>query len=202
MAEQEIIKHTKEVYKIMHDKEHGFWHKVKEFLLEIVIIVFAVTISIWLHNWSEHRQEQAQVKDFLTDLKDDLQKDIETIKVLQLQLRSDMNSYNFLQSVTPAYIDSMNRAKVTIMLNANQVIRESFGANYEGFKSSGKIGFIENKQLKKQILIYYQELLPKLQAEEMVYNTQVNKLLDYITVNNDKTDKEILLSPKFKVMLR
>jgi hypothetical protein len=55
MADQEIVKHTKKIYKVWHSKEHTFMQKFKEFLLEIFIIVFAVTLSIWFHNWSEHR---------------------------------------------------------------------------------------------------------------------------------------------------
>src|SRR4051812_19152197 len=47
MAELEVVKHTKKVYKIWNSKEHSFWHKAKEFLIEIFIIVFAVSLSIW-----------------------------------------------------------------------------------------------------------------------------------------------------------
>ncbi len=53
MAEEEIAKHTKKVYKVWASKEHTWQHKVKEFFIEIAIIVFAVSISIWFHNMSE-----------------------------------------------------------------------------------------------------------------------------------------------------
>ncbi len=33
-------------------------------------------------------------------------------------------------------------------------------ARYEGFKSSGKIGTIENNKLKNSILSYYQQTIP------------------------------------------
>ena len=46
MAEQEVIKHTKQVYKIWTSKTHSFWHKLKEFAIEIVIIVFAVGMTV------------------------------------------------------------------------------------------------------------------------------------------------------------
>ncbi len=202
MAEQEIIKHTKKAYKVWGDKEHTFWHKLKDFLLEIFIIVFAVTISIWLHNWSEHRSEQAQVKDFLTDLADDLQKDIESLSASQEQLAIANREFINLQNITGEEIDSMNRIHSTILLNTNQIIRQNFGADYEGFKSSGKMGLIENKKLKKKILEYNQETLPSLQAAEAVYNQQMNKTMDYATGNIDKTDRELLLNPKFKVLMR
>ena len=48
MAEQEVIKHTKKAYSIWGSKNSPF-HKIKEFVVEIFIIVFAITISIWFH---------------------------------------------------------------------------------------------------------------------------------------------------------
>ena len=71
MAEQEVIKHTKKVYKIWGSKEHSFRQKVKEFFVEVFIIVFVITLSIWFHNRSEHSKEQEEVKHFLLGLKSD-----------------------------------------------------------------------------------------------------------------------------------
>jgi hypothetical protein len=76
MAEQEVAKHVKKVYKIWHRSDLGFWHKAKEFLIEVVIIVFAVTLSIWLHDRSEHKHKQEEVREFLSGLKSDLQSDL------------------------------------------------------------------------------------------------------------------------------
>lgn len=75
MADQEIAKHTKKIWAVVRSP-HGFWHKVREMLLEIAIIVFAVSMSIWLHSVGEHRHEQAQVKSFLLGLKRDIQSDL------------------------------------------------------------------------------------------------------------------------------
>ena len=61
MAEEEVAKHTKKIYSIWNSKEHSFLHKLQEFFLEILIIVFAVTLSIWFHSWSEHKHEQKEV---------------------------------------------------------------------------------------------------------------------------------------------
>src|SRR4051812_33755737 len=80
MADQEIIKHTKKIYKVWNSPNHGVWHKIKEFFLEILIIVFAVTISIWFHNMSEKDHEHAEAKTFLVGLKGDLEKDIQEMK--------------------------------------------------------------------------------------------------------------------------
>ena len=76
MAEQEIAKHTKNVISLVSRNEHGWRHKLSEIGLEIVTIVFAVSLSIWLHGLGEHRHEQEQVRDFLLGLRHDLQSDI------------------------------------------------------------------------------------------------------------------------------
>ena len=84
MAEQEVIKHTKKVFNILGNKNSSFWHKLKDFVLEIFIIVFAISISIWFHNWSEHKKEQKTAKTFLIGLKGDIQADIiETEDILK-----------------------------------------------------------------------------------------------------------------------
>ena len=62
----------RKLYKTWFSKEHSIWHKISEFLIEMCIIVFAVTISIWFHNLSEHRHQQEEVKQFLEGLKADL----------------------------------------------------------------------------------------------------------------------------------
>ena len=77
MAEDEIIKkHTKAVYEAWKDPAKDWRHKVKEVFLEIIIIVFAVTVSIWLHNWSEDIKDRKAEKVFLTGLKGDIQADL------------------------------------------------------------------------------------------------------------------------------
>ena len=58
MAEQEIIKHTKKIFKAIGKENVTIWHKLKEFAIEIIIIVIAISLSIWFHNYSEHRKEQ------------------------------------------------------------------------------------------------------------------------------------------------
>ena len=75
MAEQEVIKHTKKIFGIW-GSEKGFWHKAGEFFMEIVIIVFAVTLSIYLHDRSVLKHQRHDTKEFLLGLKQDLQTDI------------------------------------------------------------------------------------------------------------------------------
>ncbi|MEO6547678.1 MAG: hypothetical protein ABIN94_06745 [Ferruginibacter sp.] len=89
MAEQEVIKHTKKIFSVWRSKDHGWWHKAKEFIIEIAIIVFAISLSGWFHNRSEHQHQQQDVKEFLSGLKKDLTSDI-------AEMTADRESY-FMQ---------------------------------------------------------------------------------------------------------
>jgi hypothetical protein len=135
-----------------------FKEKLKEILIEIFIIFFAVTLSIWLHNWSEHKHQQEEVTSFLTDLKADLSKDIENLTQKKRFLNDALRSYARIEKLTPEEADTTKNIDLQFHLSTLQLNN----GNYEGFKSSGKISFIENKKLKKSILEYYQQALPEL----------------------------------------
>src|SRR6476660_3534227 len=120
MAEQEVIKHTKKIYKTWFSKEHSFWHKLGEFGVEILIIVFAVTISIWFHNWSEHAHQQAEVKEFLEGLKIDLLSDIDEMKGDKSSYEKQKRIFSYLASLkiaSPVNIDSMRKHQISLFNN-------------------------------------------------------------------------------------
>lgn len=99
MAEQEVIKHTKKAYQILRSKHDSLFYKIKDFVIEILIIVFAITISIWFHNWSEHREQQKDVKEFLLGLKADLQNDIKEMKDDSLTFVKTAAAFKYIVSL-------------------------------------------------------------------------------------------------------
>ena len=183
MAEQEVAKHTKKIYKVWNSKEHSFWHKLKEFLLEIFIIVFAITVSLWFHNRSEHQHEQENVKDFLTGLKEDLKKDIGEMGEDKKSYESQRAVYRYIANTKPG--DSLSKDTLnfyyTWILNTTGLNPNS--GRFEGFKSSGKIGTIENKELQNDIMDLYQENIPALLASTNNYVSNKSRLFDYLQKN-------------------
>ena len=162
MAEDEIAKHSRKIYKTWFNKELTFWHKISEFLIEITIIVFAVSISIWFHNISEHKHQQEEVKQFLTGLKSDLQQDIK-------EMENDKESY-YKQSNLFTYLGRLKKDQMPNKdtLNAysnwltNSTALNPNDGRFQGFKSSGKIGAIENDSLQNDIMDLYEEDIPAL----------------------------------------
>jgi Family of unknown function (DUF6090) len=186
MADQEVIKHTKSIYKIWHSSDHGFWHKIKEFVIEIAIIVFAVSLSIWFHSRSEHSHQQAEVKEFLVGLREDLRKDIIEMQIDSGSYVQQSKAFQYLSDVK--YGEKLNADSVK---NRNRYIFNSTGllpnsGRYEGYKSSGKIGYIEDKNLQIDIFDLYQEEIPILLNSTDGYTSKKAKLHEFIAQNRKR----------------
>ncbi|MER2997134.1 hypothetical protein [Pontibacter populi] len=157
MAVLEVIKHTKAAFKIMKDPQTGWKHKLKEVLIEIGIIVFAITLSLWLHNWSEQNHIKQEEKEFLTGLKVDLEKDLTELNGDIETYRNVEKGFNYFYKVAyglPLQQDSLKLYKWVLY---NTTHFNSNNSRYEGLKASGKLGIIENKELLNNILELYQE---------------------------------------------
>lgn len=187
MAEQEVIKHTKKIYKVWNSKEHSFWAKVKEFVLEILIIVFAVSLSIWLHGRSEHAHQQKDVKDFLLGLQADLKNDLNEMKIDRATFINSGKAYRYLTNLKLNEAINADTIKVyqDVLFNSTGLIPNN--GRFEGFKAAGKIGTIENKELQNEIMDLYQENILFLIALTDYYNGEKQKLRDYFNKNLKRT---------------
>jgi hypothetical protein len=200
MAEDEIVKHTKKVYSIWFSKEHTILHKLSEFLLEIIIIVFAVSISIWFHNKSEHAHQQNEVKRFLQGLKSDLKQDIGEIGGDRLSYVNQGYIFTYISKLRMNEIPN----KDTIIKYSNFLFNttelDPNDGRFQGFKSSGKIGNIENDSLQNDIMDLYEEDIPMLLSSSRMYISIKLKLLDFYYKNQKRlTDSTTNYLDLFKI---
>jgi hypothetical protein len=190
MAEQEVIKHTKKLFSIWGSKSHSFWAKVREFLLEIIIIVFAVSLSIWLHDKSEYKHQQHEVKEFLLGLRQDLLSDLNEIQLDRDSYLAQERAFKYITSGRtnePLNADSVKKYQRWIF---NTTKLQQNDGRFEGFKASGKIGSID-KTIQNHIMDLYQENIPTLLSNTDAYIRIKNQLVDYGLKNhkqiNDST---------------
>src|SRR5882757_6144912 len=174
--QDELTKHGLKIYKTMSDRKHTFGDKFKEILIEVFIIVFAVTLSIYFHQWSEHRHEQKEAREFLKGLKGDLTEDMRLIKDSRATTANVQKNFTYAYHLKKGQIADSTLHHYFIY---NLVSTHLNSARYEGFKSSGKIGNIENDSLREFILVYYQQTMPNITDNEQVGNEFQQKLLDY-----------------------
>jgi hypothetical protein len=202
--QDEILKHTKKAISAMNNQEHSIGHKIKEIAIEIGIIVFAVSLSIWLHGWSEHRHQQAEVKEFLFDLREDLKQDVERLKNAKKKAEANLKDYEFIYSLTEKKVDSLKKKHGSVQANfTSELTHIQFNtANYEGFKSSGKIGQIENKNLKRQVLAYYQDTTTGVNKIEDMRSKNFNEVLNFIIASLEKGNNEFFFKSTFKYKVK
>jgi hypothetical protein len=196
--QEEVKKHTQKIYNTMKNPKHTFTEKIKEVLIEIFIIVFAVTLSIWLHSWSEHRHQQEEVSVFLGNLKNDLENDIKNIDTEKKAYQESNIGYEKILALTAPQLDSIYKSKNKVDFPIYSHGPKMNIGNYEGFKSSGKIGYIEDEKLKQKILNYYQIFVPALNEVDKMYNDFLFKSFDKMIENADQPEEKLYSDPKFK----
>ncbi|HZY39895.1 MAG TPA: hypothetical protein VFE53_24745 [Mucilaginibacter sp.] len=209
MAEDEIIKkHAKAAYKAWRDPEKDWKHKLREILLEVLIIVFAVTVSIWLHNWSESIKDHNEEKEFLKGLKGDIQADLKEMNNDRASLRKGFWAVRYFEVVGAGQLlnkDSLNK-NVWIFFSQAQ-INPRIG-RYEALKASGRVDIIINKKLQYDIIDLYQKNFPQIFRLNAFMNSLITDKVDpyvgdYISFDNKgvANAQEMLRKPKMRFLL-
>lgn len=196
--QDELIKHAKKVHKEYKNPKHTFGEKTKEVFVEICIIVFAVSLSIWLHSWSEHRHQQEEVSVFLGNLKNDLKNDIKNIDKEREAYEIANKGYQEILDLTTFQLDSIYKSNNKVDFPVHSQAPKISIANFEGFKSSGKIGYIEDEKLKQKILNYYQMVVPVINEVDKIYNDYLFKCFDKMIENADMSEVKLYSDAKFK----
>lgn len=204
MAELEVAKHTKNLIGAAAGK-HPWMHKARDILLEMAIIVFAVSISIWFHSLGEHRHEQAQVRTFLVGLKRDIQSDMLQLgEVVAFHHEADRR-YAVLSALDPAAVPPAQFEDMAALIGSNNFLIARQG-RYDGFKMSGKLINIEDDRLLERITEFYEYAIPKLKLSSGGWLSMQAALDDYLAQATDDDASlaaryRALTSPKGKIRL-
>ena len=160
-----------------------FLDKLKKIIIEIIVIVFSVYISIWLSNRNEYQKQQIETKEFLSDLRTDLETDIKNINEEKLKLIESIQGTKSLLSLNSQQMKSLEN----IQMKVKFITRHNSEANYEGFKSTGKIGNIEDRKLRTNIISYYQQYLSTTSEMEKEINSEKKEVIEILGKNSFKT---------------
>ena len=170
MAEDEIRKHTKAIYDAAKAPGKSWSHKLKEILLEIAIIVFAVTVSIWLHNWSDVLKDRKEEKEFLTGIKNDLQIDIGNLAGSRKFYEDELSGTKyFMQVAGGGNINPDSLQKYNNIFSASTNL-EANSSRYTTLKGSGKFDIVENKELLNKIIEVHEVLFSHVQVLDNIFN--------------------------------
>jgi hypothetical protein len=210
MSEHLVVKHTKNIFKAWGNRHQSLTHRIGEIFIEILIIVFAVSLSLFFERWRERQHDRETEKQFLLGLRTDLHHDV-------VQERSDSVSYwnQYLsfkalletalanRSVSPDSIQGdLNYLSNTTILIPND-------SRFEALKSSGELGVIENPVLRDSILNLYQysiraTLLSTGEFTDLKLNHLTPFIITHIRVNADGSNNlnELIRLPEMQNFLR
>jgi len=188
-----VTKHGKKALGIEENHHQKGWrHRLPEILLEIGIIVFAVTLSIQLHAWHEHSVERAEERKFLTGLRADLTSDLTELRNDSLTYTQVLRGYAYFRNLSPKTlnVDSVHHYQWTLF-NTTSLLPNS--SRFEGLKSAGKLGIIENDELLDDILNNYQERIPGLvNATKSFSDYKTRTILDYLDAHLQRSGNNFL----------
>jgi hypothetical protein len=208
MAEDEVRKHAKAAIKIFSDHKSSWQHKLKDIILEILIIVFAVSISIWFHNLSDKYQQRREQREFLTGFKKDLKNDIENIDSSRSFYENTLNGMLYFSKIGTG--DSLNNDSLikygNIFFSSTEL--EPHISRYEALKNSGKFGIIEDKELLNKIIDLNESTLSNIQLLNGIYGKSIERISVFIQQNlqfnrqGNITNQETLLrNPQMRFLL-
>jgi len=181
MSEEKVIQHAGKAIHAIADKKKTWWERIKEFLLEIFIIVIAVSITLWFHNWNDHLHERKIEKDFLIGTMNDLKITADRLDTDIVHYQHTINYYDTIYAqISESRVDKKfmddNSGNLTNMLGF-----EFDNSRFESFKSSGYLRLIENQKLLQDITKLYGVTLPDRQASDLiVFTERRNQYVTYI----------------------
>lgn len=177
MSEEKIIQHAKKAVHAATNKESTWKKKVKEVFLEVLIIVFAVSITLAFHNWNDSAHEKKLAKAFLTGVREDLKQTAAALRKDSADYEATLNYYAVLKAqLLTGKIDAKYVDDSTYDLSNSSFFRFN-NARFESFKSSGYLKLIENQDLLNKITNLYVNAFPWLKYAQETVNAE--KRADY-----------------------
>lgn len=184
MSTEPVIKHTRKIFGIIKTREGSLGHKASDIIVEILIIVFAITLSLFLERWRERASDHEIEKKFLTGLRMDLSAQLEDLKNSSAKwISMKTSAAYFLQ---PAHKIDWHSDSIRIhgyMLFHNVYFFPNAN-RYESLKSTGKLQVIEDDSLRNDIIDLYQTKIPDLEQQVRFFNEFMNtQVKDYLIRN-------------------
>lgn len=189
MSAHDIIKQSSRIAGIVDERNKKIKHKLGEILLEIIIIVFAISLSLFFERWRQNVEDRDLERTFLQGLKADLGNDVNQLEAASAKWVSMENATHYF--IKPE--NQINWNPDSVRFWGDQCFHNVYffpsTNRYEALKSTGKINVIEDKTLQNDIVDLYQTKLPDLEQQLNFFNTFVNSQVLAYLVNNLKRDE-------------
>lgn len=199
MSSLEVIKHSRRILSVIKNKTFKMKHKVAEIVIEIAIIVFAISLSLFLERWREKSEGHHLETKFLNGLKIDVQTDLKELRHTSstcLSMKQAAQYFLNPEKEVNWSADSLNFYAYKLFHNVYFFPNSN---RYESLKSIGKLSVIENDELQNNIIDLYQTKVSDLQQQVNFFNDFMNnRVRDYLITNFKRNERnEVLFEKSF-----
>ncbi len=121
---------------------------------EILLVVIGILIALSINNWNENRKSDIELNNYLGLMREELQQD----KLFYIKLISEnKRRLDYLIALSNGSFENLN---LELALNniAYNFATRNFGSAYYALKENGKLISINNKELRNQMVHYYEDL--------------------------------------------
>jgi hypothetical protein len=202
--QNEINELWQKISEVWSNPTVSIWKKIKTLSIEMAVIIGSILLAQYIERLREQRHEAREAKEFLLGLKQDISEDIVEVNEVLESYGEYKVLYNFLSNYDPVKVPNKDSLNDIIMMTRSSAYLRPNTSRFEGFKSSGKLDQIENKELLNAILEFYQDALPKLSSSTTGWINYHAKLNDYLVDNleeypNGRSNfEQIIKAPRCK----
>ena len=121
---------------------------------EIILVVIGILIALQINNWNENRKADIELNNYLGLMREELQQD----KLFYTKLISEnKRRLDYLIALSSGSFENLNLELALENIAYNFATR-NFGSAYYTLKENGKLISINNKELRNQMVHYYEDL--------------------------------------------
>jgi hypothetical protein len=209
VSSPDIIKQSSRIAGLIKNKGQGLKHKIGEILIEIIIIVFAITLSLLFERWRQNTEDHDLQRRFLQGLRADLVKDVSELKASSLKWVSMKQAATYFLRPEQAIAWASDSTAFYAYKLFHNVYFFPNSNRYEALKSTGKLDVIEDEQLQNNIIDLYQTKIPDLEQQISFFNHFLNvQVKDHLIqhfkrdVNNEVVlDRDFFINPQIRNIL-
>lgn len=181
MSSHEVARHAVNSVKALHEKDKSLKKRLLNFLYELFIIVFAISISLLLERSRERSNNDEIEKRFLIGFREDLESDIKELISDSVSIVSQGDAALYFLNNTKYNPDSLN-VHFGRFYSFTRFLPNN--SRFEALRGSGKLYVIHDNELLNEIMNLYQEKVPSMLLEsESYWNMKSLRLIPYIEDN-------------------
>ena len=125
---------------------------------EIVLVVIGILIALQINNWNANRKAILIADEYYCQLLNDLRQEKEQLEALSKEAKQCIAIGKQLIKDLHAKEKSKNELIKDYLLAVRSIAYVPINATYKDLESSGNLGLLKNKDVKKNLIKYYSEV--------------------------------------------